>query len=282
MKIGIIGYGFVGKALEAGFIDDVDILKIDPKLNTKINELKGFLPDVIFVCVPTPMNKDGSQDISILKNVLDKIKKLNLESLIVLKSTVLPNHIHEIESLIPEFIYNPEFLREKHAKEDFINSKLIVFGGSKTSAKTLAMVYKDYTKCLSTDYIFTDVIAASFIKYTVNSFLATKVIFFNELYSLFKISGSNESWEDFIYALSKDNRLGNSHMDVPGHDGRLGFGGACLPKDSAAFVLYSELEDKPLNILKKAIKTNNKIRAKYNDQTERELEQNISFKNLKK
>ena len=76
MKIGIIGYGFVGKALEDGLNDDVDIIKIDPILNTKINDLKNFRPDVIFICVPTPMNEDSSQDISILRNVIDEINKL--------------------------------------------------------------------------------------------------------------------------------------------------------------------------------------------------------------
>ena len=66
MKIGIIGYGFVGKALEAGFTDTVKILKIDPKLNSRIDDLIDFNPDAIFICVPTPMNKDSSQ---VIKNI---------------------------------------------------------------------------------------------------------------------------------------------------------------------------------------------------------------------
>ena len=135
MKIGIIGYGFVGKAIEAGLKDDVEIIKIDPKLDTKINDLKNSVIDVLFICVPTPMHKDASQDLSILRKVISDVKELNSPALIVLKSTVLPNHIQEIEKLIPEFVYNPEFLREKHADQDFIDSKLIVFGGSKKSSK---------------------------------------------------------------------------------------------------------------------------------------------------
>ena len=66
-------------------------------------------------------------------------------------------------------------------------------------------------------------------------------------------------------------------MQVPGHDGRLGFGGACLPKDSNALIKYAEQIEKQLNILNNAIKLNNDIRSKYNENTERELEQNISF-----
>ena len=278
MKIGIIGYGFVGKALEAGFTDAAKILKIDPKLNSKIDDLIDFDPDVIFICVPTPMNKDSSHDISILRNVIDEISKLNLKALIVLKSTVLPNYIKEIENLIPEFVYNPEFLREKHATEDFINSKLIVFGGSLGSCKYLGDIYNNFTKCISNDYIFTDPTSASLIKYSINSFLATKVTFFNELNQLFKKSSTKSSWGEFIGAISRDERVGNSHMQVPGHDGRLGYGGACLPKDSNAFSKYADEIDTPLNVLKAAINTNNKIRSSYNSETERESDQNIKFK----
>ena len=277
MKIGIIGYGFVGKALAAGLNDDVNLLKIDPKLNTNINDLIDFKPNAIFICVPTPMNEDFSQDISILKDVIKRINELNLQSLIIIKSTVLPKYIIEIEKQISEFIYNPEFLREKHANQDFIESKLIVFGENNTSAKKLEEIYRDHSKCICTDYIYTDAIAASLIKYTINSFLATKVTFFNELNSLFNQSGTEESWDNFILAIANDPRIGNSHMQVPGHDGRLGFGGACLPKDSNAFNIYSEEVGEPLSLLKKVIKANNKIRAKYNVKTFRELEQNIKY-----
>ena len=207
-----------------------------------------------------------------------EIQKLNLRSLIVLKSTVLPNHIQEIETLIPEFVFNPEFLREKHAVDDFINSKLIVFGGNKESSELLRDIYNNHTKCVSDEYIFTDPTAASFIKYTINTFLATKVTFFNELNQLFQISGTQESWDKLVNAISKDERIGNSHMNVPGHDGRLGFGGACLPKDSNAFSIYAKNKNVELNVLKSAINSNNKIRATYNTLTERELQQNIKFK----
>ena len=278
MKIGIIGYGFVGKALEAGLIDAVKILKIDPKLNSKIEDLIDFNPDAIFICVPTPMNEDSSQDISILNSVINEISKLNLKALIVLKSTVLPNYIKKIENLIPGFVYNPEVLREKHAVEDFINSKLIVFGGNLDSCKHLGEIYKNYSKCVSNDFIFTDPTSASLIKYSINSFLATKVTFFNELNQLFQKSGVSSTWEEFINAISKDERIGNTHMQVPGHDGRLGYGGACLPKDSNAFSKFADEIDAPLNVLNTVIKTNNNIRASYNSETERESDQNIKFK----
>ena len=76
--------------------------------------------------------------------------------------------------------------------------------------------------------------------------------------------------------ISKDTRIGNSHMSVPGHDGKYGFGGACLPKDSNALYKYSNQKGTKLSLLKKAIDINNKIRKKYKTDT-REKEQNIKF-----
>ena len=278
MKVAIIGYGFVGKALSDGILSSVKVLKIDPKLDTKVSEICNFKPNIVFICLPTPMSDDSSQNISIIKEVMEEIAELGTDSLIVLKSTVLPNNIEALASLKKDFIYNPEFLREKHAKEDFVNSSLIIFGGKKDKCEYLAEFYSKHTKCLSKKYFFTDKITASLIKYSINSFLSTKVSFFNELHALFSKSGTKESWDNFINIISADKRIGDSHMQVPGHDGRFGFGGACLPKDSKAFSLYSEKKQANLNVLKTAINTNNKIRAKYKKETTREIEQNITFK----
>lgn len=277
MKIGIIGHGFVGKALQNGIIDNASLTIIDPKLGNTIEDLKIIEPDIIFICVPTPMHKDNSQNIDIVLDVISDIKKLSLKSVVVLKSTVLPNHIREIEKQIENFVYNPEFLREDFADEDFVNSNLILFGGSKKNCKYVSKFYINYTKCINTDHVFTDSISASLVKYSINSFLSTKVMFFNELYELFKKSGTDENWENFIEALKKDQRIGSSHMQVPGPDGRYGFGGACLPKDSSAFLGYSNETQSQLEILSKVIELNNTIRSNYVDKTNREIEQNINF-----
>tara|TARA_B100000900_G_scaffold379837_1_gene365040 strand:+ start:782 stop:1627 length:846 start_codon:yes stop_codon:yes gene_type:complete len=280
MKISIIGFGFVGKAIANALKGSFELQKIDPILKTTTEELKDFKPNIIFICVPTPMKKDGKQDIEILRNIIERISSYNLNSLVVVKSTILPTYVSELENVLPNFVYNPEFLREKHAEEDFINSKIIVFGGKEESTHMLAKFYDDYLMCKCEDYIFTDTITASFTKYIINSFLATKVIFFNEFYQLFKLSNSKESWSNLIEILTKDERIGSSHMDVPGHDGRFGFGGACLPKDSKAILNYSETLGKDLAVLKTAIKINNKIRASYNKNTKREDEQNIFFEDI--
>ena len=277
MKIGIIGYGFVGKALANGLNNTSDVCIIDPKLDTTIKNLYKFKPEIIFICLPTPMRSDGTQEISLIKDTIEKIKKFSISGIIVIKSTVHPGNINEIKEICPDFVYNPEFLREKHAKEDFINSELIIFGGDKEKSILLSKFYTDYTKCVNTQHIFTDETTASMIKYTINAFLATKVIFFNEIKNIFESTDARETWKNFTKYVSQDKRIGNSHMMVPGHDGRLGFGGACLPKDIAALVKYAQSNDIQLNLMKNVIKTNNKIRASYNSNTDRENDQNIKY-----
>ena len=277
MKVGIIGYGFVGKALESGIKDSVEILKIDPALGTSISNLKDFKPDICFICVPTPMNEDGSQDITILQEVIDGLKGASISSLIVLKSTVLPSHIHSIQKEIPDLVFNPEFLRERSANEDFINSKLIIFGGLDKSTTILADFYKNHTLCKTQDYQFTDVISASLVKYAINTFLATKVTFFNELNQIFNESDAIDSWSNFIKIISMDTRIGSSHMEVPGFDGKLGYGGTCFPKDCKALIKYSEQINSPFELLKKTNQINNKIRKRYNSLSVREINQNINY-----
>tara|TARA_B100001057_G_scaffold284620_1_gene284911 strand:- start:188 stop:1033 length:846 start_codon:yes stop_codon:yes gene_type:complete len=277
MKVGIVGYGFVGKALENGIDNSVSILNIDPKLKTSIKDLVPFQPDIVFICVPTPLSEELSLDASIVHLVIDEILEHNIDSLIVLKSTILPNHLGKISKKVKKFIYNPEFLREKHANDDFINSNLIVFGGEQRNIDEIKDFYFKKTKCTCKSYVETDLITASLIKYTINSFLATKVSFFNELKNIFVKADANDSWENFITYVQKDLRLGNSHMSVPGHDGKEGFGGACLPKDSIALLNFFKENNLDFRVLKSAIDVNNIIRDKYNDDP-REKEQKINFK----
>ena len=281
MKIGIVGFGFVGKALKNGLRDSVDCIEIDPKLDTNLSDLSNHKPDIVFICLPTPMNDDGSQNIDIVRNAIFELNKHDPNILVVLKSTILPKYVIEISKLTKNLVVNPEFLRDKHANEDFINSEIIVFGGEKENCDKLAKFYENHTKCLCKDYVVTDNISASLIKYTINTFLALKVVFFNELKSVFDNLNSQNDWFKFINAISKDKRIGNSHMNVPGPDGRYGFGGPCFPKDVKALIEYSREIGSELSLLNKANTINNNIRAQYNDVTVREKEQNIKFNSKK-
>ena len=105
-----------------------------------------------------------------------------------------------------------------------------------------------------------DLSTASLIKYTINSWLATKVVFFNELYKLQKASSSAVSWVQFTDMLTRDPRVGNSHMKVPGPDGEFGFGGHCFPKDTEALINYAQSKNIKLSLLEKAVSKNKKMR----------------------
>ena len=277
LKIGIVGHGFVGKATDWGFSKNVEKFIVDPYLNTTIEDLKEFSPDLIFVCVPTPMAEDGSQDSKIIENVIKELVKKCPEAIKIVKSTVIPSIIKKLESFDEKLIYNPEFLREKYANEDFVNSEMIIIGGKEEAALKVSEAYKNHSKCKTKKYFFTDLESASIIKYSINTFLASKVIFFNELFNVYKNLELKDSWEKITEIISNDKRIGDSHMSVPGHDGRMGFGGACFPKDSLALVKYASNLSVDLSVLKTVIKTNNKIRSAYNSLESRESEQNVSF-----
>jgi len=279
IKVAIIGYGFVGKATSDGFKSNkVKKKHIDPKLGTKISDLQDFRPNFIFICVPTPMENDGSQNFDNVINVLKDLAKLETKATVILKSTVLPSNIIKAKKICPNILYNPEFLREKFAKDDFINSPMIILGGEKKEQNKVKKLYQEYSHCRKPKYIFTDLISAALVKYTINSFLATKVIFFNQLKEIFDKSNSKETWKNFVDCLSNDTRIGSSHMMVPGPDGKKGFGGACFPKDTNAFKNYAESLNIDFALLKLAITKNNEIRSKYDELDSREREQNIRFK----
>lgn len=277
LKLGIVGYGFVGKATDWGFNKRIEKFIVDPLLGTTIEELKDFKPDLVFICVPTPMDDDGSQNSSIIKSVIEELNEQCIDAIKVIKSTVLPSVLNKISKLDKMIVYNPEFLREKHANSDFINSDMIIFGGDRNISAKVSKAYLRHSRCKTKEHIFTDLKTASLIKYSINTYLANKVIFFNELNDMYKLLNVSDSWESVIDIISRDSRIGESHMNVPGHDGRKGFGGACFPKDSLALVKESKELGSELNLLKKAIKINNKIRSRYNDLDSRETEQNITF-----
>ena len=277
IKIAIVGHGFVGKATDSGFNKNVEKFIVDPKYNNSIKDLESFDPSIVFICVPTPMSDTGSQDSRIIESVIKTLSVTCPQSIKVVKSTVLPHILEKLSKFEKRIVYNPEFLREKHADTDFENSKMIIFGGDKKHSLKVSEAYLNHSKCKTKDHVFTELKTASLIKYTINTFLASKVIFFNEMHAIYNQLSVNDSWEEIIEIISKDIRIGSSHMNVPGHDGRLGFGGACFPKDSLALAKYAKNNGISLDTLKTIIRKNNKIRSKYAELDDRESEQNISF-----
>jgi UDPglucose 6-dehydrogenase len=247
MKIGVIGNGFVGKATCILQNKDVDIIVYDlnPQLcdppGSTINDLKSC--DLIFVSVPTPMNKDGSCHVEIVESVVKNLRQNNIinepNNFVVIRSTVIPGTSDNLGCY-----FMPEFLTEKDYLKDFKNCKDWLFGLKGTDYDQFFMnkINKLFTlgkingciKSNSTSFVLNK--EAEMIKYFRNCFLALKISFCNEIYDYCQLQNIN--YEIVRHQATKDDRIGWSHSCVPGHDEKRGYGGTCLPKDTKA-LLYS-------------------------------------------
>jgi len=264
MKIGIIGMGYVGTALKEGFKDyyKIETYDLDNSLSS-CNSIDSLISKVqaIFLCVPTPMNKNGCCDLSIVENIIDEINssiKGQSNKIIIIKSTVPPGTTENLNSKYQNFniIFNPEFLTEANFIEDFKNQNRIILGGSKSAINEVKKFYiKIFPKA---KIIETDSTYAEMVKYFSNTFLATKVSFANEMKMI--CDKLNIDYSKVVEYATYDNRLGNSHWSVPGPDGKLGFGGSCFPKDINALIsIASKLDIDPI-LLKSVWDTNLKVR----------------------
>lgn len=260
MKLGIIGKGFVGSAVANGFDIDCDQVIVDPKYTD--NTITDVLDcKLVFVCVPTPVADDGSCDTSIVKDVLIELSMRDYKGVVVVKSTIIPDYLHEFKREFDlKIVYNPEFLTEANANEDFKNPPFQVFGGKWRDCEVVEKAYLRHSSVRIVPTFKVDLTTASLLKYTINSWLATKVVFFNELKELHESGSSMVTWEQFTDMLTRDERIGVSHMSVPGPDGKFGFGGHCFPKDTEAFLKYAQSKKIKLSVLKKATDTNKKLR----------------------
>ena len=227
-NIGIIGFGFIGKALAHGFSLHANI-KIYDKYDNQYDTLEDTVnsSDFIFIGVPTPMNDDGSQDLSNIGDAVDNVVRVaTSRKIIILKSTIVPGTTRQYSRRYKnhDFVFNPEFLTERSAKLDFINSARIILGGRK---KVTTMVEKMYrTRFTHTPIYKTTWEGAEVVKYMANSFFTVKISFLNEIYDIAKYIGV--PYEDLRDMWLADQRIGNSHSDVPGYDNFRGYGGKCV------------------------------------------------------
>lgn len=285
MKIAIIGHGFVGKAADYGFTTpEVEKVIIDPALygNSTKDLAAHWDLDYAFVCVPTPMGEDGSVDSSIVEAVATDVIRYTSANVII-KSTVAPDRMRKLINWFDDMdvcdriIYNPEFLVEKSALQDFINPPFHIIGcEGKSVANQMKRLYNEYSNCTPAEFIETNQLEASFIKYGINTFLATKVTFFNQLFDTIqrenKEGSTKVNFNTVANAIGGDERVGLGHTRVPGFDQKQGYGGACFPKDVRAFVKYA----KEFTLLEKVDKINNDYRKVY-EKDEREIAQSVKY-----
>lgn len=231
-KIGIVGYGFVGQAVAYGFSNS------ELHIYDKYKDFES-LPEVveradyIFVCLPTPIKSDESGiDLGIMDENIKELAKLTAgtDKVIIIKSTVVPGTTARYQKKYPKslFCFNPEFLREASFLQDFVNPDRIVIGA--TSDQVFRRVSALYQSVLPLAPIFqTDPTTAEMVKYMANCYLATKVIFANEMYEIAQKLGIE--YPEVKKMVVADRRIFDSHLDITT---MRGFGGKCFPKDLLA------------------------------------------------
>jgi UDPglucose 6-dehydrogenase len=205
------------------------------------------------------MKKNGTQDISLIEKFFEDVSLLNISKkpIYILKSTVLPGTTSRLEKKFNlDIVFCPEFLTEKTAKLDMLTQSRIVIGGVNYLVDKVKELFE--ARFGSKHYIITDTNSAEFIKYMSNNFLALEISFMNEYYNLVKNIGGD--WKSITEGFVSDPRIGNSHTQVPGHDGKKGFGGTCFPKDINAIIEFSKQNGIEMPTLEAAWETNLKVR----------------------
>ena len=255
MKIGIIGLGFVGGAVAYAHRNQKLVIR-DPKLgeqSASIEEIKTC--DAVYVCVPSPMLDDGHCDDSYMRAVLKELA--GYDKVIICKSTIPPGVYAALQQHYPNIVHAPEFLTAANANLDYVNASWMLVGGNDPWADSAIEIIKS-GELAAIHYHKTNSTTASLFKYIANSFMATKVIFMNEMFKL--ASQVDVDWNEIKTIAANDTRLGNSHWNVPGPDGQFGYGGACFPKDVSAIIEHGLDIGVELGLLQSVEQLNNKYR----------------------
>jgi len=280
--IGVIGLGFVGLTTALGFPDhgiltmgyDTDEARTSDIVSGRVPFYEPSLEEalrrninhnfnvassieqlvesskVIFICVGTPESKDGSADLSFVKNAIESVAentRSGEEKLVLIKSTVPPSTTDSIQEFISTRIgsdrkrvilgVNPEFLREGHAWEDFIHPDRIIVGlNDKRMQDIVRLIYRNFDAPI----FFTEPRTAEFVKYLSNTMLSTLISFSNEMSIIARKIGGINIPEAFKL-LHMDKRFYGEPAGIisyiyPG----CGYGGYCLPKDTLAISLMSK------------------------------------------
>jgi UDPglucose 6-dehydrogenase len=262
INIGIIGQGFVGSAIREGLKSfyKVRTYDIDENKCNDSHEQVCLKSDIIFMCLPTPMRKDGSCDTRILESAIRKIDLTvythNHRPIIVVKSTVPPGTTARLDEMASycDVCFSPEFLTEANSFEDFKNQSRIIIGGR--GAKRVKQMFRKPFPNIP--IVVTKSETAEMVKYFINCFLATKVTFANQMYQI--CLDNNLDYDKVCEYALHDERIGKSHLAVPGPDGDLGFGGHCFPKDLAAIISFGKIYDGDTTFLESVREYNDKCR----------------------
>ena len=249
MDIMIVGYGFVGRAHEAVLRDSYNVHLYDPALGYNDWWKK---PNGVIVSVSTPEAADGTCDMS---NVIDTVNHIDPDVPILIKSTISLEGWRRLNFMFPnhKLAFSPEFLRAATAVEDFKNSRVIYVGGKEELFWHTVFRFAFNDSTFTTQIQDPEVLILA--KYFRNSFLASKVAFFNQVYDL--CESADVDFTAVADVVGADERIGYSHIRV---SKERGYGGHCFPKDVSAIIATADKYDVDLSILEEIRRYNNDIR----------------------
>ena len=273
ITIGICGLGFVGNAINNYFTTVNELNKNDTKYEIlsydkykNINTFDILLSsDILFVCLPTNLENindlTSTYDMKEIDNTIMLLNEKDYNGIIIIKSTVLPNYCREINDKYHklQIIHNPEFLSARTAIQDFINQKHIILGYTKQSFDVINIIYDFYKNLFKTALIsISTTEESSLVKLGCNSFYAMKIQFFTEIFLLCK--KMNLDYNNVKNMMLKNNWINPMHTLIPGHDGKISYGGACFPKDIQALSNFMVEQEVSNLVLDAVIKDNKKTR----------------------
>lgn len=266
INIGICGLGFVGTAMKQsfeknGYMVSKNLFVYDKyKNNGSFNDL--LKSDILFLALPTVYSeKKKSYDYDPLEETLNNLSNNKYNGVVVLKSTVYPGTLDTMYNKYKlNLVHNPEFLTARTAFHDFHNQFLIVLGHHKhCSQDKLELVKEFYEKGYpKAEIIVCKSVESESMKLYANCFYATKIQFFNEIYLSCQKTGAN--YDTVKNLMLKYGWINPQHTDVPGHDGKLSYGGGCFPKETAALLAFMEKNDIPHEVLQAVVNERNDMR----------------------
>ncbi len=211
--------------------------------------------EFVFIAVGTPMNADGSCDLSAVKLAARQIaESLTRDAIVIMKSTVPVGTAETVAAILREYAHgartlivsNPEFLREGSAIADFRRPDRIIIGAHDPLA--IARMRALYAP-LRARVIVTDIRTSEMIKYASNAFLATKISFINEIADLCERIGADVT--GVVRGAGADHRIGTASFNAG-----LGFGGSCFPKDVCALIDTAQNRGLSLRLLPTVLEVN--------------------------
>ena len=238
-RVMIVGHGYVGSAVASIFTEEEKVI-IDPKLSDDvIKNHAGEKFDVVFVCVDTPKGNNHG----LLDTILAQVNTyIGNDTPVCCKSTSTPNYYYSAEKKYTKIrvLHSPEYLDSRHNIDKFQNQNFCIIGGESGAAKVVADIFVDRLNNLDHYRVgITDIRTAALVKYTENFFLAAKVSIFNEIYKVHQQIECESTFDEFRMLVGMDERIGSSHTQVPGWDGKFGWGGHCFIKDNHEFEKFS-------------------------------------------